>query len=97
MFEFEWDPVKAAGNLQKHGVSFELAVSVFLDPLALSRFDPDHSNDEDRWLTLGRVSTGLVVVLVHTVREESSERLLMRVISARRATTRERRAYEEGR
>ena len=88
---YEWDPVKATANLRKHGVSFEEAASVFLDPAALTFLDPDHSEDEERAITIGRSARDRVLFVAHT---ERGERL--RIISARRATRREQDHYEEG-
>ena len=87
---FEWDPEKARRNLEKHGVSFEEAATVFGDPLSLTVDDPTHSEAEDRFVTVGGTATGRIVVVVHTDRDDS-----IRLISARPATSRERRAYEE--
>ncbi len=88
--EFEWDPDKAARNLTKHGVSFRDAATVFGDPLAITYFDPDHSEDEDRFLTFGHSSAGRLLVVSHTDREDRT-----RIISARRVTGKERKSYEE--
>jgi uncharacterized DUF497 family protein len=88
---FEWDPVKAARNLRKHGVSFLEATTAFGDPMSLTIFDPDHSEREDRFLLLGRTFSGRLVVVVHTDREDS-----VRVVSARMATSHERKTYEDG-
>jgi uncharacterized DUF497 family protein len=88
--EFEWDPDKAASNLAKHGVSFQEAATVFGDPLAMTYFDPDHSEEEDRFLTFGQSDHGRLLVVSHTDREART-----RIISARRATRKERKAYEE--
>jgi uncharacterized DUF497 family protein len=87
--EFEWDPDKAAGNLAKHGVSFQEAASVFGDPLAITYYDPDHSDDEDRYLTFGHSAGGRLLVISHTDRGEHT-----RIISARPMTRRERQKYE---
>ncbi|HVA44914.1 MAG TPA: BrnT family toxin [Pirellulales bacterium] len=87
--EFEWHPEKAAKNLAKHGISFEEAATVFGDPLAVTFFDPDHSDDEERYLTFGYTSKGVLVVVSHTDRDDRT-----RIISARRATRRERKLYE---
>jgi len=87
--EFEWDPDKAALNLEKHGVSFEEAATAFGDPLSLTISDPDHSDDEERFILLGETYLGRLIVVVHTERQER-----IRIISARPATGRERRAYE---
>jgi len=89
--EFEWDPEKAERNLAKHDVSFSEAATVFGDPLALTYFDPDHSGEEDRFLTFGRSSSGRMLVVSHTDREHR-----IQVISARRMTRKERKQYEEG-
>lgn len=85
---FEWDPEKARRNLAKHGVSFEEAATAFADPMSITRFDPDHSEDEDRFLLLGASHAGRLVVVAHTDRRDS-----IRIISARIATRRERRTY----
>lgn len=88
---FEWDPDKAAWNLRKHGVSFEEAVSVFGDSLAVTFNDPDHSFGEPRFLTYGLSSEGRLLVVSHTERQTRA-----RLISARSATRHERVIYEEG-
>lgn len=88
--DFEWDPEKAAGNLAKHSVSFQEAATVFGDPLAMTYFDPDHSQNEDRFLTFGHSTEGHLLVVAHTDREGH-----LRIISARQTTQRERNAYEE--
>jgi hypothetical protein len=88
---FEWNYAKAAKNLRKHRVSFEEAVSVFYDPLAETGADPDHSQDEARFVTFGMSSAGRLLVVSHTDREKA-----IHIISARRATQSERRFYEEG-
>lgn len=87
--EFEWDDDKAAKNIAKHGVSFDEAATVFGDPLAVTYFDPDHSDDEDRFLTFGYSREGVLLIVSHTDRGDA-----IRIISARRATRRERRIYE---
>ena len=89
--EFEWDAAKAQLNLNKDGVSFDIAATVFGDPLAVTFFDPDHSDEEDRFLTFGYSIDGVLLIVSHTDREEAT-----RIISARRATRRERRIYEAG-
>ncbi|HVN37127.1 MAG TPA: BrnT family toxin [Myxococcota bacterium] len=87
---FEWDPDKARANVAKHGVSFEEAIACFRDPLSLTILDPDHSERENRFVLIGQSSTRRLLVVVHTDRGEA-----IRLISARRATRRERRAYEQ--
>lgn len=88
---FEWDLNKARRNIEKHGVSFEEAATAFADPRSFTRFDPDHSEREDRFLLLGATQAGRLEVVSHTDRGES-----IRIISARLASTRERRAYAIG-
>jgi uncharacterized DUF497 family protein len=88
---FEWDRGKAKSNLSKHGVSFEEAATVFGDPLSLTISDPGHSDEEDRFVTIGVSSKLRTIVLVHTDRGDH-----VRIVSARQATTRERKDYEEG-
>jgi uncharacterized DUF497 family protein len=88
--EFEWDRGKGRSNLSKHGVSFQEAATVFGDPLALEFPDPDHSDDEDRFLTFGCSTNGRFVVVAHADRGGRT-----RIISARRMTRQERKAYEE--
>jgi|SRR5208337_2018357 len=95
-FEFDWDPAKAESNRAKHGVSFEEAIAVFHDPLALSRADEDHGANEERWVTLGEGREDRLVLVVHTYAEIDADRVAIRVISARRPTKREIRQYEEG-
>jgi len=89
--EFEWDDDKADSNLRKHGVSFLEAQTVFADPLALTGCDPDHSREEDRYITMGTSLEGRLLVVSHTDREDR-----LRIISAREASRRERRDYEDG-
>lgn len=95
-FRYQWDVAKARSNRRKHGVSFETATHVFCDPLAITISDPEHSEVEERWITLGLVpDTGLLVV-VHTLIESSKNEIDIRIISARRASKREQRDYEGG-
>jgi uncharacterized DUF497 family protein len=88
---FQWDPIKAVSNAEKHGVSFEEATTVFGDPLAVTISDSDHSVDEFRFLTMGLSRSQRLLVISHT--ERSGE---VRLISARLATRQERRSYESG-
>jgi uncharacterized protein len=89
-----WDPKKNLTNRRKHGVSFETAVLVFRDPLVLS--NPDPSSNEERWHTIGLIGT-VTVLVVHTepLPDPSTGEKVGRIISARKATKRERTAYEE--
>ncbi len=86
--DFEWDSAKAAANVRKHGVSFAEAISVFLDPLALDVVDEVHA---DRWIVIGQTRGARTVLVVYTERETGT---ILRLISARPATTHERRTYE---
>lgn len=88
--DFEWDDTKAAKNIRKHGIEFKEAATVFGDPLSVTFGDPDHSADEDRFITIGVSTEGRVLIVSHTDRGDR-----IRIISARRATRLERRAYEE--
>jgi uncharacterized DUF497 family protein len=89
---FEWDDDKNSANIAKHGVDFAEAKEVFVDPLIAIIPDPDHSDDEERFIAIGRTRRHLLLVVIHVDRMERT-----RIISARRATIRERRSYEEGR
>lgn len=88
--EFEWDEDKATTNLKKHNVAFDEAASVFGDPLAVTFADPDHSADEARFIILDSSNRNRVLIISHTDREDR-----VRIISARKATPRERKVYEE--
>ena len=88
--EFEWNPQKAASNLAKHTVSFEDAATVFGDPLGRIMADPRHSVEEERFVLLGLSQTKRLLAVMYVDRGEA-----IRIISARRATPRERRTYEE--
>lgn len=87
---FEWDLGKAAENLRRHGVSFEEASQAFRDPLSRTIHDPDHSDEEHRFLLLGESEAGRLLVVAHTDRGRR-----VRIISARVAGRRERKTYQE--
>jgi len=89
--KFDWDARKAEANRRKHGVSFDEAATVFLDPQAVSGPDPDHSADEDRYITFGYSRLGRLLAVCHTYRPGA-----IRIINARRLTRGERKIYEEG-
>jgi uncharacterized DUF497 family protein len=91
MFKFEWDFQKAERNLRKHGVSFDEAVSVFGDELALTFSDTDHTESEDRSRTYGMSNKTRLLVLIHTERKNN-----VRIISARKATRYEKNIYDNG-
>ena len=88
--EFAWNPSKAANNLRKHGVSFPEAGTVFDDPFAVTYDDPDHSEQENRYITYGLSNQNRLLIVSHTPRQEKT-----RLISARQATRRERNLYED--
>ena len=87
---FEWDDAKAAANLVKHGVSFDEAKTVFDDPLFVDFYDPEHSVEEHRYITIGESKQGRLLIVAYTQRDEA-----IRLISAREVTSTEREAYEE--
>lgn len=90
MIQFEWDPAKAKLNLRKHGVAFKEAASTFKDPLGITVYDPDHSEEEDRFITFGRSASGRLLMVAHADRGDR-----IRIISSRELTRVEREAYEE--
>jgi uncharacterized DUF497 family protein len=90
---FEWDEVKNQTNRRKHGISFELAHEAFADPFCLT-FPELHTESEERFWTIGRIGDLTIIVVAHTLRDDSGEEVV-RMISARKATPTERRVYEE--
>jgi hypothetical protein len=88
--EFEWDRRKAAANLRKHGISFDEAATVFGDSLGATASDPDHSADEHRYITVGSSNRGRLLLVAHAERGQR-----IRIISARKLTRIESKAYEE--
>ena len=91
--KFEWNTTKERINIQKHGVSFEEASYVFSDIYALSRYDDEHSDDEDRWVLLGKSLNETLLLVVHTFRDKNGVEFT-RIISARKATKKEKQAYQ---
>lgn len=89
----EWDERKSRQNRAKHGISFETARLVFEDPQAISIQDR-YENGEERWQTIGRVGHEVILLVAHTCDDEECEEVI-RIISARKATPRERKAYEQ--
>lgn len=89
--KFEWDTGKAEMNLKKHKVAFTEATAVFADTLGITIYDPDHSKDEERYITIGHSHLGRTLIVAHTDRGDR-----IRIISARELTKTERKAYEEG-
>lgn len=90
MIAFEWDPAKAKANLRKHGISFEEAQSVFYDEFAVQFFDDEHSSDEERFLMLGMSVNANLLIVCHCERGGGN---MIRIISARKATRKERAFY----
>ena len=94
-YNFIWDPAKARRNVKKHGVTFELATAIFEDPMALTIYDVDNSdNDDDRWITLGRISGQHYLSVIHTYHDQHNDAVTIRLISARPATKHEIKDYE---
>jgi uncharacterized DUF497 family protein len=91
MVEFEWNPLKAASNKKKHGISFEEAKSVFYDEFAVQFYDSDNSETEERFLMLGLSNESRVLLICHCEKEAGD---LIRIISARKATKNERKLYK---
>ena len=92
--KFEWNVEKERINIQKHGVSFEQASYIFSDPYVLNMYDEEHSQTEDRWISLGKTLNEVILVVAHTFRDGDGIDLV-RVISARKATKREQQTYHD--
>ena len=93
---FEWDENKAKENFKKHEIGFEEAKTIFNDPFLVNFPDEEHSENEERLISIGTSSTSKVLLAVHTEREQDEENVIIRIISCRKATASERRTYEEG-
>ena len=94
-YSFDWDPAKEKQNIHKHEVAFRRAATVFRDPNQLSIYDEEHSEDEDRWITIGIDSGGVLRVVIHTFEQTDEGLCEIRIISARKATSTEARQYRE--
>ena len=94
-YNFEWDPKKAQDNRNKHGITLDEAATVFRDSKALSIFNPNHSETEDRWATMGISERGRLLIVIHTFREKSENDVTIRIISSRKATKQETKNYGE--
>ena len=92
--KFEWDTNKEKINIQKHGITFEDASYVFADPFGLSKYDDERSENEDRWVLLGKSLNETVLVVVHTFRDNEGTEFV-RIINARKATKKETQAYHK--
>jgi len=93
IYNFEWNPNKAASNQAKHKVGFEEAATVFRDPEAITIFDPDHSETEERWLTIGISKNRRLLVVSHTFQKLDQETTRIRIISSRKTTKIESKQY----
>jgi len=94
-YNFEWDAKKAKSNFKNHGVRFEQAATIFKDPRALTIFDDEHSEKENRWITMGLSANGVLLIVHHTFKEETEETISIRIFSSRKATKKEQRQYLE--
>lgn len=94
-YDFEWDPQKDRRNRRKHHVSFEQGATVFRDPRAASLYDDQHSESEDRWVTLGLSAGGGLLVVHHTFEEIDADHVRIRIFSCRMATPDQIRQYGE--
>jgi uncharacterized DUF497 family protein len=95
-FQFEWDEVKADANARKHGVTFELASTIFHDPRLLTVADLEHSLTEERWFSVGCAGNGVMLSVVYLWSATDPAVINIRLISARRSTQVENRQYQEG-
>jgi uncharacterized DUF497 family protein len=95
-YNFEWDPEKAKINFKKHKVNFEHSATIFKDPQAISIFDDDHSEKEDRWVSMGLASNGVLLIVHHTYKQIDDQTIVIRIISSRKATKNEEGQYMEG-
>ena len=94
-YEFDWDPVKERKNIRTRRFSFRQAASVFRDSNQHTLFDETHSDEEERWITIGLDGAGLLRVVVHTFEQVAEDLCHIRIISARKATSAEERQYRE--
>ena len=94
-YNFEWDHEKAKTNKKKHKISFEQSATIFKDPRAITIYDSDHSGKEERWITLGLSSNGILLVVNHTYEQIDIKTAIIRIISSRKATKHEQKQYKE--
>ena len=92
--KFEWNKDKEQINIRKHGVTFEQASFVFADPFSLNLYDDEHSDDEDRWILLGKALNKTLLLVIHTFKDDDNIELV-RIISARKATKSEKKIYNK--
>lgn len=94
-YNFDWNPDKEKQNIRKHGMNFRKASSIFRDPSQLSIYDEEHSDYEDRWITIGLDDGGVLRVVVHTFEHLDKLNCNIRIISARKATNQEKKQYQK--
>ena len=94
-YNFDWNPEKEKQNIRKHNLNFRQAATVFKDPNQLSIYYDEHSEDEDRWITIVLDSTGVLRIVVHTFEEIDESLSEIRIISARKVTNNEAKLYQE--
>ena len=94
-YNFEWDHEKAKSNKKKHKISFEHAATIFKDPRAITIYDSDHSGKEERWITLGISSHGILLVVNHTYEQIDNKNVIIRMITSRKATKHKQKQYKE--
>ncbi|MCR4291258.1 MAG: BrnT family toxin [Candidatus Kuenenia sp.] len=94
-YYFDWDPNKAKANRKKHRIGFEQASTIFPDPRMIAVFDTAHSKHEDRWATIGIDSNDILLVVIHTFQQLDANCCKIRIISARKATRKESKQYQE--
>jgi len=94
-YYFDWDPNKVKVNRKKHGIGFDQASTIFLDPRMITVFDTEHSEHEDRWATIGINRDGILFVVVHTFQQLDVDSCRIRIVSARKATRKESKQYRE--
>ena len=94
-YYFDWDPHKAKANQKKHGIGFEQASTIFLDPRMITVFETEHGEHEDRWATIGIDRNGILLIAVHTFQQLDADCCRIRIISARKATRKELKQYRE--
>ncbi|NET78743.1 BrnT family toxin [Okeania sp. SIO1F9] len=94
-YNFDWNPAKEKQYIRKHKLNFRLASTIFRNPYQLTIYDEEHSQDEDRWITIGLDETGILRVVIHTFKEINKSSYLIRIISARKATLTETQVYQQ--
>ena len=94
-YDFDWDPSKERANIRKHGISFRQAANIFRDPNQFTLYDHEHSENEDRWITIGMDSAGVLRIVVHTFEQIEEDVWRVRMISARKANRAEEQQYNQ--